>query len=123
MHSPSSFMARRYSSSKDSFITAQVAWQICGSMGTGAVGQGTRSEPFQSRKLPLLSPTLPAFTPTKTQALQTTACLAPEGSLPEQRPPFLTLLKMNNKVPASPRAETGDEVVLGAQDLWVVLLS
>lgn len=65
MHSPSSFMARRYSSSKDSFITAQVAWQICGSMGTGAVGQGTRSELFQSRKLPLLSPTHPCLHPHK----------------------------------------------------------
>lgn len=28
LHPPSSFMARRYSSSKDSFITAQTAWQI-----------------------------------------------------------------------------------------------
>jgi hypothetical protein len=38
-HPPSSFIARRYSSSNDSFITAQVAWQICGSIGTGAVGR------------------------------------------------------------------------------------
>lgn len=35
---PSSFMARRYSSSKESFMMAQVAWQIWGSMGTGSVG-------------------------------------------------------------------------------------
>lgn len=108
-HSPSSFMARRYSSSKDSFITAQVAWQICGSMGTGPGGPGdqVRARPVQDLAPGGSRPSLPSppQRPVKTRHMQIAACLAPK------------------EVPPSPRAGMGDEAMLGAQDLLLVLLS
>lgn len=101
-HSPSSFMARRYSSSKDSFITAQVAWQICGSMGTGAVGKGTGSEPFPCRKCRLVGPRpslqSPPCRPAKTWSF-TKCCPRGARGHPQSNGPS----EVNKEGPASPR--------------------